>query len=100
MDAAKYISANEDADVEVLPFSGASSLYVKGEGVEMPVWYSAPMPVLQPGQAAGNLDMTPLQVRLERWHEEAGQFIPSNSLSVQEFLEFHRFIRKPGAAGA
>ncbi len=89
INAAKHISAHEETDVEVLLADGSRLLYVEGEDAT-PVWWAAPMPQMQPGQSPSYLDMTPKEVRLGRWHDEAEEFISSRSLSIEEFLELHR----------
>jgi hypothetical protein len=89
VNAAEYISANEGTDVEISGADGSRLLYVGGEDVT-PAWWAAPMPQMQPGKPASNLDMTPKEVRLGRWHEEAEEFISSRSLSIREFLDLHR----------
>lgn len=87
--AAKYVTAHEDIDVEVLCADGSRTLYVKGDERD-PVWMAAPMPQMQPGQSASELCLTPTQIRLGHWHEESGKFISSNTFSAQQFLEIHR----------
>jgi hypothetical protein len=87
--AAEYISSHEETDVEVLWGDGSHFLYIKGDD-ETPIRWAAPMPQMEPGKAPSYLDLTPKQIRLGRWHEEVGEFIPSNSLSVENFLELHR----------
>ena|SRR6266851_5791950 len=89
LSAAEYVSAHEETDVEISFANGSRLLHLKGEDVT-PVWWAAPMPQMQPGESPSYLDMTPKEVRLGRWHDEAAQFISSNSLSVREFLELYR----------
>lgn len=89
MNAAKYLSTQEETDVEVTLADGSRSLYIKGEEVA-PVWMGAPMPLMEPGQSALQLDMTPTKIRLGRWRAEAGEFISVNSFSVPTFLDLYK----------
>jgi hypothetical protein len=88
--AADFVSAHEDIDVEITSADGSRVLYVDGKEIA-PVWLAAPMPLMEPGQPASQLDITPTQVRLGRWHSEAGEFVSSgNDLSIPSFLDFYK----------
>jgi hypothetical protein len=87
--AAKYVSLYEETDVEVSLADGSRLLFVKGEDLT-PVWWAAPMPQIQPGQPPSDLDMTPKNVRLGRWHGEAREFISSRSPSIPDFLNLYK----------
>jgi hypothetical protein len=88
--AAKYFSAHEGTDVEVLCEDGSRTLYVKGEDVT-PTWFATPTPPVQPGESASYPDTTPKEVRRGHWDNETEKFTSvEDPLSVPEFLELYK----------
>ena len=84
-DAARYFSKHEPADVVVICADGSKHVYIEGEDREIP-WLAAPMPLQPLGQPVTSLDMTPVEVQLGRWSDEAENFIHSRTMSVEDFL--------------
>jgi len=88
-EAARHFSKQESADVLVICESGCAHVYIEGEEREIP-WLAAPMPLQQQGQPVLYTDMTPVEVRLGRWSDDAATFIASRTMSVKDFLSMVR----------
>jgi hypothetical protein len=86
VEAAQRISKREDTDVLVKRADGVLLIYIDGEEQEVP-WLASPMPATAPGQPATMLDMSPTEIQLGRWHKDLERFIPSRTMSVEDFLQ-------------
>ena len=91
--AAEYVSKHEGTAVEVLSADGSATVYIGGEERLTPLG-AAPMPQVQPAEAIPYMDLTPVEVRLGQWHEELERFIPSRTMSPQEFIELYELAIK------
>jgi|SRR5215470_11746550 len=87
--AARNFSLNENTDVAISRADGSTTVYINGQDATPP-WLAGPTPEKMQGQPVTYANLTPTQVQLGHWHEELEQFIPSGTMTVEEFLSLHR----------
>jgi hypothetical protein len=100
-EAAQNYSRHESVDVLVIRADGSGHVYINGNEREIP-WLGAPMPLKPLGHEASFPDMTPTEVQLGRWsdgtNDEIEGFIPSQTMSVADFLSLAALINRTAHA--
>lgn len=84
-DAARKYSKTKSVDVLVVCEAGTEFLFVNGDEPDLP-WLGGSMPARQHGAQVAYTDFRPVQIQLGQWSDAVGKFIPSRSMTPDEFL--------------